>query len=142
MGEQVRSYLSQYFLDLASWHSDASAIKDGDSSNHYDNARLLYALATYIGCLAHDDLRLTVLGHLTKCNEGSGFEPGPRLSAAIADIGYFAESAVASFLEYLVYATLDDQIDGNQRFVAAMFDYVDLNSGRSHSSVQSNYSGR
>ena len=121
--QDTRGYLAQYFSDMAGWH--ASSIHQENGAAQEDKRPLAEFYATFaehIQQLPDDDLRLVALARLTGFDDQTGFSPGPRVSAAIADGGQFVEGASEPFLDYLVHAALDDQLDSHQHVTKVLID--------------------
>lgn len=120
-------YLAQYFTDMASYY-DSSLREQGNSSSvdKQLQAGFYLSLANHIRSLAEDDLRVIALTRLTGFNDDTGFSPGPRVSAAIADAGHFVEGSPEAFLEYLVHAALDDQLDTNTHTTKILIESMEL----------------
>jgi len=122
----TRRYLADYFADMAEWHSHARRADDAKPSNGSElNAGSYRRLADYIVTLPEDDLRLIALERLTGFDEEIGFSPGPRVSAAIADVGRFSDGSPEPFLEYLVQAALDDQLEGRNHTTQILIESVE-----------------
>lgn len=134
MQEGTRTYLAQYFVDMAEWHS--SDLRAGDNGSdemperRKQSSGFYRQVAEHIGTLPEDDLRLIALGRLTGFDEQIGFSPGPRVSAAIADVGQFVEGSPEPFLEYLVHAALDDQLDVSPHATNVLLESVELHGNR------------
>lgn len=116
MKHEQRSYLAQYFSDIADWHgvsnrnSRTAAVDDSNSP-----ADAYASLAEHIRTLDEDDLRLSVLARLTRLEDPVGFAPGPHLSAAIAELGRLGDGNPSRSLDHLVHAALNDQPESDYR---------------------------
>ncbi len=119
----TQTYLTQYFADMANWHADDAA-RATDRCG-LSTAAFLEAMAEHVRELRADDLRLVALGRLTGFSDELGFSPGPRVSAALADVGHFIDGSPEPFLEYLVHAALDDQLDENPHATAVLVESVE-----------------
>lgn len=129
--DSTQLYLTQYFTDMAEWHASDLHSPAHDTTDHRRLASAFYrAVADHIGALQQDDLRLVALGRLTGFTEETGFSPGPRVSAAIADVGQFVEGSPEPFLEYLVHAALDDQLEFNAHTTSVLLESVEVTGTR------------
>lgn len=124
-------YLAQYFTDMASYYDSSLHERNGSSSAHKQHQAGFYlSLADHIRSLADDDLRVIALTRLTGFDDEMGFSPGPRVSAAIADAGQFVEGSPEAFLEYLVHAALDDQLDTHTHTTRILMESMELDGSR------------
>jgi hypothetical protein len=123
----ARGYLAQYFLDIATWH-DGTARADGAASpaDHRPRARFYATLSEHIRCLAEDDLRLIALARLTGFDSPAGFSPGPRVSAAIGEVELYADVGPEPFLDHLVHAALDDQLDNGSHTATLLLPELEI----------------
>jgi hypothetical protein len=123
----ARGYLAQYFLDIATWH-DGTARSEVDTSliGHGPRAHFYSTLSEHIRCLADDDLRVIALAKLTGFDSPAGFSPGPRVSAAIGEVEQYADVGPEPFLDHLVHAALDDQLDNGNHTASLLLPELEL----------------
>lgn len=127
----MRSYLAQYFSDMAEWYDRPPQEPNGlTSEDKRLHARFYLSFADHIRALPDDDLRLVALARLTGIDSPVGFSPGPRVGAAIADIGQFAGGSPEPFLENLVHAALDDHLDADNHTTTILIESISLNGSR------------
>ena len=127
----IRRYLADYFIDMADWHS--STLHADDRSRAEDrgaNADFYRSLADHILNLVAEDFRLVALSRLGASIDQTGFFPGPRASAAIADVGRFTQGSPAPFLEQLVLAALDDQLDHGGHATPILIESAEIGGSR------------
>lgn len=131
MQQGTRSYLAQYFSDMAGWYASSLHSHNGETPDDKQILAGYFAMfADHVQQLPEDDLRLVALARLTGFDEQTGFSPGPRVSAAIADAVQFAEGAPEPFLEYLVHAALDDHLESHPHVTAILIDGAETPASR------------
>ncbi|HLT18117.1 MAG TPA: hypothetical protein VKZ96_01570 [Thermomicrobiales bacterium] len=129
--KHAREYLAQYFADIATWHDglprpDATTATVG----HRPRADFYATLSAHISGLDEDDLRVIALAKLTGFDTPAGFSPGPRVSAAIGEVERFSDVGPEPFLDHLVHAALDDQLDHGQHTASLLLPELDLEGQR------------
>lgn len=113
--------LAQYFADIATWHQQSLDNGGQDAElNHLHQISFFRTLAGHVQSLRDDDLRIIALARLTGLEQRSVFSPGPRVSAALGESESFADVEPGVFLDHLVHAALDDEIDLNHRPVTIL----------------------
>ena len=127
----AREYLAQYFSDIATWHDGSPRAEVGVAvADHRPRANLYATLSEHIRRLAEDDLRVIALARLTGFDTPAGFSPGPRVSAAIGEVEQFAEVGPEPFLDHLVHAALDDQLDNGHHTASLLLPELELDEQR------------
>jgi hypothetical protein len=123
----ARESLAQYFADIATWHDGSPRAEASVATlDHRPRASLYAMLADHIRRLAEDDLRVIALARLTGFDTPAGFSPGPRVSAAIGEVEQFSNVGPEPFLDHLVHAALDDQLDNGQHTASLLLPELDL----------------
>lgn len=131
MQQGTRSYLAQYFSDMAGWYASSLHSHNDETPDDKQLLTGFFALfADHIRQLPEDDLRLVALARLTGFDERTGFSPGPRVSAAIADAAQFSEGTPEPFLEYLVHAALDDHLDDHPHVTKILIDGAEVHASQ------------
>lgn len=123
----AREYLAQYFADIATWHNGALRAEAATATVDYRPRASFYAtLSEHISRLDDDDLRVITLAKLTGFDTPAGFSPGPRVSAAIGQVDQFADVGPEPFLDHLVHAALDDQLDDGRHTTSLLLPELEL----------------
>ncbi|CAN5799301.1 hypothetical protein BH23CHL2_BH23CHL2_17510 [soil metagenome] len=129
--QDMRTYLAQYFTDMAEWYDRPLREPNGSTSEDRRlHAGFYHSFADHIRALPDDDLRLVALARLTGIDSPAGFSPGPRVGAAIANIGRFAGESPEPYLENLVHAALDDHLDADNHTTTILIESISMNGSR------------
>jgi hypothetical protein len=122
-----RRSLAQYFSDIATWHQQSLENGGQDSEeSHQRQIGFFSRLSDHVQSLGDDDLRVVALARLTGLEQRSVFSPGPRVSAALGEADLFADIEPDAYLDHLVHAALDDEIDLSHHPTTALLPGLDV----------------
>lgn len=117
-----RAVLAQYFRDYASWQRQRAVTGQPSLSGDASTADDFDALARFVLALPERDSRGETLRRLTVLEGDCVVSPGPRFSAALAEIGAYGAAGFDVFLDYLVHVALDDAIQSSRQPVPLLID--------------------